>query len=285
MLGSSNTRTANNQKAVVYASLIWLLNPMVCVISTRGSSEGLLGAMVISFLWAAYARRYVLAGVLAGLAVHFKIYPIIYVPTVLWAVGPPSIFAWNRARVQFALASAASFCALTGVMYSIYGYPFLHDSYLHHLSRVDHRHNFSPYATLLYMGYAPGSESVHAEALAFVPQLLLSGVLVPLAFARRDLAKTMFVQTLVFVTFNKVCTSQYFLWYMVLLPFFMPLRWGLLKTALAAGLWLGAQTAWINYGYRLEFLGESTFYPALFACTLFFFGVNCWIVGLFIDEI
>jgi phosphatidylinositol glycan class M len=135
------------------------------------------------------------------------------------------------------------------------------------------------------MGYAPGSESIHAEALAFLPQLLLSGVIVPLAFARRDIAKTMFVQTFTFVTFNKVCTSQYFMWYMVLLPFYMPIGWGLTKTVVALSLWVASQAAWINYGYRLEFLGESTFYPALFTCTLAFFAVNCWMIGLFVDQI
>src|SRR5580700_4627721 len=51
------------ERALKFAS-IWLLNPMVATISTRGSSEGLLGAMVIALLWAVMQRRVILAGVL-----------------------------------------------------------------------------------------------------------------------------------------------------------------------------------------------------------------------------
>lgn len=38
-------------RALKYAS-VWLLNPMVANISTRGSSEGLLGVLVVGLLWA-----------------------------------------------------------------------------------------------------------------------------------------------------------------------------------------------------------------------------------------
>jgi len=46
------------------------------------------------------------------------------------------------------------------------------------------------------------------ESLAFLPQLLLSCVLIPLAMAKKDLPATMLAQTWTFVAFNKVCTSQ-----------------------------------------------------------------------------
>lgn len=286
-------RGVSEARAVVYSS-IWLLNPMVCTISTRGSSEGLLGAMVISFVWAFYTNRYGLAGLLMGLAVHFKIYPIIYVPTILLALdkGPRTILGQflNRDRMVFALTSFASFTLLTGLMYMAYGYEFLHETYLHHLSRVDHRHNFSPYSTLLYMGSSPvvtAADGIEASRWAFIPQLGLSGVVIPLAFAKRDIIKTMFVQTVIFVTFNKVCTSQYFMWYMVLLPFYGPAAENIGKrkplVLSAVLLWILAQAAWIRQGYLLEFLGEPVFYPGLFWATMGFFIINCWIVGLFIS--
>jgi GPI mannosyltransferase 1 subunit M len=63
---------------------IWLLNPFVATISTRGSSEGLLGVLVMALLWAVLERRVALAGVLLGLGVHFKIYPFIYAPAIVW---------------------------------------------------------------------------------------------------------------------------------------------------------------------------------------------------------
>ena len=171
-----------------------------------------------------------------------------------------------------------------------YGTPFLVHTYLHHVTRLDHRHNFSPYNTLLYLtsaGPPSTSSSPRAESLAFIPQLLLSCVLIPAVLAKKDLATAMMAQTFAFVTFNKVCTSQYFLWYMVFLPLYLPgssllrsPRLGL--TALA--LWVVSQAAWLQQGYQLEFLGRSTFFPGLWLSSLAFFSVNCWILGIIISD-
>ena len=77
-------------RAVRYA-LLWLLNPMVATISTRGSSEGLLAAIVVSLLWAALTHRLLLAGSLVGFAVHFKIYPFIYAISIFWWLGGDAV--------------------------------------------------------------------------------------------------------------------------------------------------------------------------------------------------
>lgn len=91
-----------------------------------------------------------------------------------------------------------------------YGQPFIEHSFTYHLSRLDHRHNFSIYNTLLHLSsqQQPSDSAFHIESLAFVPQLLLSLVMMPLLLAKKDLASTMLAQTFAFVTFNKVCTSQ-----------------------------------------------------------------------------
>lgn len=220
-------------QALKFAS-IWLLNPMVATISTRGSSEGLLGVMVVALLWAVLSRRIMLAGVLLGLAVHFKIYPFIYGVSIFWYLEPPtppgsekspgdfekkpsaaSVSQFIRAfltptRIFFLVSSLATFMALNIFMYAIYSTPFLAHTYLHHLTRIDHRHNFSPYNTLLHLSSAVPSSTgaIKFESLAFIPQLALSAVLIPLALAKKDLAGAMLAQTFAFVTFNKVCTSQ-----------------------------------------------------------------------------
>jgi phosphatidylinositol glycan class M len=121
-------------RALKFAS-IWLLNPMVATISTRGSSEGLLGVMVIALLWAVMQRRVILSGVLLGLGVHFKIYPFIYAPSIVWWLDddhlglpltePTSISEYlkhffNAARVKLAFASLATFIGLNLIMYSMY---------------------------------------------------------------------------------------------------------------------------------------------------------------------
>ena len=221
------------ERALKFAS-IWLLNPMVATISTRGSSEGLLGVMVVALLWAVLSKRIMLAGVMLGLAVHFKIYPFIYGVSILWYLEPQatsgpekssgpaekkpsaasvlqSLLAFlTPSRIILVASSLASFMALNVFMYAIYSTPFLTHTYLHHLTRIDHRHNFSPYNTLLHLSSAMPSStgSIKFESLAFVPQLLLSAVLIPLALAKKDLAGAMLAQTFAFVAFNKVCTSQ-----------------------------------------------------------------------------
>lgn len=220
------TRRLGKERALRFAS-IWLLNPMVATISTRGSSEGLLGVFVTALLWAVLKRRVVAAGVLLGFAVHFKIYPFIYATSIVWWLDSPivriaekrrpeaSIVEQLRAfitpqRVTLAVASIVTFALLNAVMYQMYGMPFLEHSYFYHLTRIDHRHNFSPYNTLLYLNSSPGGNqsTFELERLAFLPQLLLSAVMIPLALAKKDLPSTMLAQTFAFVAFNKVCTSQ-----------------------------------------------------------------------------
>ncbi|KAI8623758.1 glycosyltransferase family 50 protein [Xylariaceae sp. FL1651] len=341
-------------RACRFAS-IWLLNPMVATISTRGSSEGLLGALVTALLWAVLERRVVLAGALLGLGVHFKIYPFIYAPAVIWWMdaermgaatpmnpgkgggkdeakkGNPGMMDRERQegkpvtlleslaafvtpeRIQLTLVSLATFAGLNIAMYAVYGMPFVTHTYLHHVTRIDHRHNFSPYNVLLYLASSINSSSSspllllstspssstsspplqssswgRIESVAFAPQLLLSTVLIPLVGAKKDLATTMLAQTFAFVTFNKVCTSQYFLWYMVFLPLYLPnsvlLRKPVLGVA-ALALWVLTQGLWLQQGYNLEFLGLSTFVPGLWLSSLAFFAVNCFLLGLIIEDL
>ncbi|KAK8061586.1 GPI mannosyltransferase 1 [Apiospora phragmitis] len=288
-------RGLSGPRALRYVAAIWLLNPMVATISTRGSSEGLLGVLVAALLWAVLERRIGLAGVLLGLGVHFKIYPFVYAPAIVWwmdaeRMGREGLLRFvTPERVTLTLVSLATFAALNLAMYALYGHDFLQHTFLHHVTRIDHRHNFSPYNMLLYLASAAQqSGGFKIESVAFVPQLLLSVVLIPLVGAKKDLAATMLAQTFAFVTFNKVCTSQYFLWYMVFLPLYLPnsslTRRPRLGLA-ALGLWVAAQAAWLQQGYELEFLGRSTFAPGLWWASLAFFLVNCWILGLLIGDL
>lgn len=123
------------ERALKYAS-IWLLNPMVATISTRGSSEGLLGVFVTALLWAVLAKRIPLAGFLLGFAVHFKIYPFIYAASIIWWLDDTQVGVikgagshtpdspivqllrfCNPQRVALALYSLVTFMALNVVMY------------------------------------------------------------------------------------------------------------------------------------------------------------------------
>lgn len=120
-------------RAMMYAS-IWLLNPMVAQISTRGSSEGLLIVMIMALLWTSLQRRYMLSGAILGMAVHFKIYPFIYAASIFWSFDPQEhkenpesrqiptgITALvTPSRVKLTLSSAFTFMFLNAVMYIMY---------------------------------------------------------------------------------------------------------------------------------------------------------------------
>lgn len=125
------TQGMTAERAMKYASL-WLLNPMVANISTRGSSEGLVAVIVIALLWAVLQRRIRLAGLLLGLGVHFKIYPFIYAASIWWWLGSdaPSNDAADtmtkikssitKERLSLAIQSFCAFMALNCVMYFLY---------------------------------------------------------------------------------------------------------------------------------------------------------------------
>jgi phosphatidylinositol glycan class M len=90
---------------------------------------------------------------------------------------------------------------------------FVEHTFLYHIRRLDHRHNFSPYFYSFYLSTAENTPLLAWNALlrhplaAFVPQLGLSTAL-GFVLGAEDLAFAWLVQTLTFVTFNKVCTSQ-----------------------------------------------------------------------------
>lgn len=132
-------RSMDAAAARKYAA-IWLLNPMVATISTRGSSEGLLGVLVMALLSAVLSRRIALAGWLLGFSVHFKIYPFIYAPAIVWWMDRERMAGsvstkrsaavkeentWlarlsafiTPARLQLAVTSLATFLGLNVIMY------------------------------------------------------------------------------------------------------------------------------------------------------------------------
>lgn len=86
-----------------------------------------------------------------------------------------------------------------------YGDEFIQEAYLHHITRRDTRHNFSAYFYVLYL-IQDSWLSLPVGLLAFVPQAVL--LLATSLLLYRDITLCSFVQTFVFVTFNKVCTSQ-----------------------------------------------------------------------------
>ena len=246
--GRASPQTQWADKATLLTA-IHLFNPMVFAISTRGSSESVLSLFVLCTLYFSLKDRWNLAAVFLGLSTHWKIYPFIYGVACLSLISSGTSRTGsslvgdlrrllNARTARFATLSAGTFALLGVVMYMMsvlvstflvrvtdwdhrWGYPFVYESYIYHIHRRDHRHNFSPYFYLTYLTYPSkdGSNTlpppttfeaiVRSPLISFVPQMGLS-ILAGFLFARRkqDLAFTWFVQTFVFVLFNKVCTSQ-----------------------------------------------------------------------------
>ncbi|KAI9317605.1 PIG-M-domain-containing protein [Dichotomocladium elegans] len=277
-------------KQALWLDALWLLNPMVANISTRGNAESVLGAMVLGTLYWIMIRRFYAACVLFGLSVHFKIYPIIYAVPLLFLLDkrygdpiefPPIVWTYQRhcsyllqrylydqntrveihepsslradasmrlsisqgslgnqirsksrmvlrecvlfltpTRIMFGAVSALTFFAITGLMYQLYGDEFMHHTYLYHITRKDHRHNFSVWFYEMYLAFDAPVAGKIIGLLAFVPQLALV-TLTGIVFGK-DIFFACFIQTFLFVTFNKVCTSQYFMWYICLFPLILP---------------------------------------------------------------
>ncbi|CCJ31145.1 unnamed protein product, partial [Pneumocystis jirovecii] len=246
------------KKANLY-TIIWLWNPIVAVISTRGNAESIVGTGVLLCLWMAFLKRSFLTGFLLGVVIHFKLYAIIYIPTFLWIMDS-KYEGKSLSKTNFNWVTYSPSVILNGIMYQIYGMPFLNHTYFYHLIRIDHRHNFSPYHLWLYYVSSPIKSSFHIPIsfVSFIPQVLLSTCLIPIALAKKNLSGSIFSQTFAFVTFNKVCTSQYFMWYIVLLPILLPsldLFLGLIMLIL----WVFGQAIWLFFAYRLEFLGINEF--------------------------
>ncbi|RZC66824.1 hypothetical protein C5167_010518 [Papaver somniferum] len=182
------------------------------------------------------------AAIWYGLVVHFRVYPIIYALPILLVLHPLNlqtgqklvIQKWSqiqqesslhssipnlscmanpllllrnlftRRRLTFGLLSG-TFLIFTGVSFYLYGWEFLHEALLYHLTRTDPRHNFSIYFYHIYLHHEHAF-SVVEKLISFLPQLIVQLALI-VRFAQ-DLPFCLFVQTVAFVAFNK-CPPSY----------------------------------------------------------------------------
>lgn len=214
---------------------LWLFNPLTVAISTRGNAEAVVALTVLATLRLLQLQWVAAAGLVYGLAVHLKLYPVIYaLPTLVnlgqaqWPSGGSAIGLFGirlcRAQLVFALGAACSLAVATSLGYVAYGWPFLWQTYLFHFVRADHRHNFSPYFYAVYLTADPTAagvgSTVHIAArllgiAALVPQAAMV-VYIGTRFAH-DLPFAWLLQTMVFVMLNKVPSPP-------LLPLLPPLR-------------------------------------------------------------
>ena len=196
----------------------WLYNPLAINICTRGSAESLVVLLpVLCTVWITtsmkessttftrttatttttalnndiinsnrnirFIRAAIFAGFFHGIAIHAKLYPIIYTLSFMTqfvtvtetnhramdhhiqpgasnrystSLYNPSL-VWIRrllacpASILFGLSTVITFCTITYVAVLWYGMDAIDEGLLYHFSRVDHRHNYSMHWYWIYL--------------------------------------------------------------------------------------------------------------------------------------
>lgn len=280
------------------SSFFWIYNPMAMVIATRGNGDALATLFILVSIFALQRSvrpkqrnqfLYVLAaGIMHGFAIHFRLYPLAFSLAYYLYLGDEktfwkTLFNFNHKQLLLAFTTIITLIALTSIFYGKYGYEFLYEAYLYHLVRKDTRHNFSLY---FYMNLLNTTPMLIEKILTFVPQLIiLIAINVYYGIHRKTLGFCIFLQSFVIVAFNPVVTSQYFIWYLAILPICLK-NLKSLKLSLALsyiGLWCSVQAVWLYSAYLLEFKGWNTF-GFIWIQGVTFFAVNCFIMKILVDH-
>ncbi|OTF76952.1 GPI mannosyltransferase 1-like protein, partial [Euroglyphus maynei] len=248
--------------------LLWLYNPFTLIISTRGSAESLICTLVLLVIFCFNKKHHLLAGLCFGFVIHFKIYPIIYTLTFYLALSErnSSLFRSllpNSSKIMFIISTLIGLIIPTYLSYLSCGTIYLNEAWLYHFYRQDFQHNFSPYFYLFQLFDDISIQKI-IGLMAFVPQMLLATIIVPIYYNQRTTKSTttlksnicmaLFLQTYLFVTLNKVITAQYFEWYLCLLPFIVPfvkITWN--KWLAIIIIWSFAILQWLLFAYLYEF--------------------------------
>ena len=128
-------RGVGRSKRALAVSL-WLLNPLTATVSSRGNAESLLAVLVLLTLYLIMCQRVYLAAIVLGLAIHMKVFPVIYsLPMFLFIdenfaedtsadlgaspvdMTPALEKFFNPRRVRFVFACVGTFFAVTAAMY------------------------------------------------------------------------------------------------------------------------------------------------------------------------
>lgn len=302
-----------------FAAYVWLYNPLTMVIATRGNGDAITCSLVlVSMLYLLKVqenppsgqklhetnqrekeneKNVILCGLFHGLAIHFRLYPIffslayyLYLSDVKNSItGLPSIFKCflkpNRKQVLLVVSVLKVLIFTTGIFYLLYNYQFLYESTLYHFVRKDTRHNFSLYFYLQYLNSATLKVNIFEKLLTVTPQLVLI-LLISFHFCRtrQSLQFAMLLIALIMVTYNPVVTSQYFVWFLSLLPLCIHNLRNLTvkQVVILPALWFLGQGMWLLSAYFLEFKGINSF-DFIWLASVFFFIINIVIVQVLIE--
>jgi GPI mannosyltransferase 1 subunit M len=248
--GTTSNSSKNENRFHLSDALWWLYNPFAINICTRGSAEALvlLPVLVTIYLlqglplrefyrpqdndvvsnsnssrtrpsWGMMILTVVGAGMWHGLAIHAKLYPVIYTLSYAAFLAPPPspsrtnaaapyknatpsahspksldarvLWRWVKRLltplpVVFGVVSVLTFAALTYGAYVGYGPTSLQEGLLYHVGRVDHRHNYSIFWYPIYLALA-GVSAAH------VPTGVVLGQWMPPSLFLQITSKALFV--------------------------------------------------------------------------------------------
>ena len=193
-------------------SLWWMYNPLAINICTRGSAESfvvilpvlltvvlLVGRSGDKATRGSIVGRAIVAGIMHGIAIHSKLYPVIYTVSFMAYISfqehgqrwkkilqplpsGKSLFPWTDpgrlvkliglwvqrllltpSAVLFLVISLSTFGGLTYLAVLGYGRVALEEGFLYHFSRVDHRHNYSMHWYWIYLARGRIAQSLNAS--------------------------------------------------------------------------------------------------------------------------
>jgi phosphatidylinositol glycan class M len=288
-------------------SFLWLYNPLVINICTRGSAESLLVLLpvlttiyIVQCFDTKLISTAIASGITHGVAIHAKLYPIIYTLSFMTSFADRSVSieptdSWIRVCVIwtkrlckptpliFGFTSLITFLALTYAAVFFYGEMALQEGLLYHFSRVDHRHNYSMHWYWIYLARAANVDMTNAGRLLLFPQIILLAYS-SLGVAPHNLTLALFLQTFLFVAHNKVITAQYFTWYLCLLPLCIDQFCWTRRVKISLTILLFSMVIWLASAYCLEMQGMAI-QEVVWTASVVFFAANVNLHGAMLASI
>ena len=262
-----------SRKTAEICALVWLYNPLTIVISTRGNADSLAVLLVLSTLHFLLQNDPIVSGLLHGLSIHFRLYPLAFSLSMYLSLRDKRYFIPNVNQLKLVFSCVLSLICLTALSYYFYGYKFLYESLIYHLIRKDARHNFSVFFYMTYL-FTGQSTSIVKRLLMFLPQLLVLFALSLRYSSKKELPFAMLTQAIVMVTYNPVMTSQYFFWFLSILPLCLPnIRMSVRRWVSLLAFWMVSQSLWLFDAWLLEFKGVNSFFR-IWGDGLLFFVAN-----------
>lgn len=271
------------------SAYLWLYNPLTMVIATRGNGDAIASFFILLALHFVQKPKMsvgncFLAGIFHGISIHLRLFPLAFSLPYYLSVSGKSFRALkdlmpNSRQMALVLGTIGALVSLTGFFYGMYGQEFIHETYLYHLTRKDTRHNFSVFFYMQYLRWNVAGSALDKVFTATPGILVLLMLSLLFGRSRQSLSFCLFAQAFTMVTFNSVVTSQYFIWFLALLPISTKnvTRMGAKSAVAYTVLWFLGQAAWLLPAYLLEFKGWNTF-EFIWLQGLMFFSVNIFIL-------